>query len=113
MSLITFKDFSKVNLKIGTILAAEEVEGKDKIFKLSIDLGEEDHRELLAGLKEFYSREELEGKQVIVVTNLEPKKIAGIESKGMILAAESREGETTKVSLIEPDKNMPCGSRIY
>jgi len=105
---VLFSDFMKLDLRTAKITEAEDVEGKDKLFKLTIDLGTE-KRTLIAGLKEFYSKEEMLGKTIIVVANLEPKKLAGIESQGMLLAAEHK----GKVSLLTLDKELPSGSKIH
>ncbi len=90
--MISFEDFSKLELKIGTILEAEEVEGSEKLIKLMVDLGEEIPRQILAGIKKWYKAKSLIGKQVVVVVNLEPRTMMGIESQGMMLAADSQDG---------------------
>lgn len=105
--MISFKDFAKMELKVAEIVSVEEVEGKDKLYKLEIDLGEE-KRTILAGIKEWYSAEDLKGKQIIVVANLEPKTLAGIESNGMLLAADVQD---TAV-LLMPDKKVPNGTIV-
>ena len=105
MSEVSFKDFKKVQLRTGTILSVEEF--GDKLYKLRVNADKE--RTLLAGLKQSYSKTELEGKKVIIVANLEPKEMRGVLSEGMLLAAE-KDG---KVSLLTPDKDMLDGSEIY
>lgn len=90
--MITFEDFSKIELKIGTILEAEEVEESEKLIKCIVDLGEEKPRQILAGVKEWYKAEDLIGKQVVVAANLEPKMMMDLESQGMMLAADSEDG---------------------
>lgn len=90
--MITFDDFSKVELKVGTVLEAEEVEGSEKLIKLKVDLGEESPRQILAGIKQWYKSEDLVGKQVVVVANLESRKMMGLESQGMMLAADAAGG---------------------
>lgn len=105
---VSFNDFMKLDLRTAKILEVENVEEKDKLFKLTIELGEE-KRTLVAGLKEFYSAEELQGKTIIIVANLEPKKMAGILSEGMLLAAES----DGKVSLLVLDKELASGTQIH
>lgn len=105
--MITFQDFQKLDIRIGTILEAEPIEGADKLYKLKVDLGDE-KRELVAGIREEYSPEELKGKQIPILINLEPKTIRGIESKGMILAVEIN----GKAILIHPDKQVPNGAKI-
>lgn len=114
MDLINYEHFSKVKLKVGQIISAEDIINKDKLFLLKVDVGENEPRTLFAGIKKFYTKEELQNKKVIVVSNLEPKKISSLESNGMLLAASSMDdaGEE-KVALLEPDKDMPNGSDIY
>lgn len=113
IGIINYEHFSKVLLKVGKIVAVEDIEGKDKLYKLTIDLGEAEARTLLAGIKLHYSKEELLGKQVIVVANLEPKKMGALISQGMLLAAcETKDGKE-KVSLLIPDKDIALGSDIF
>ncbi len=105
--MITFDDFNKLDIRIGTILEAEKVEGADKLLKLLVDIGEE-KRTLVAGIAETYQPEEIIGKQIPILTNLEPKTLRGIESQGMILAVDI-EGKAT---LLHPDKQVPNGSKV-
>jgi len=105
--MINYEDFNKLDVRIGTILEAEKVEGADKLLKLLVDIGGE-KRTLVAGIAETYTPEEIIGKQIPILTNLEPKKFRGIESQGMILAVDI-EGKAT---LIHPDKKVPNGSRV-
>lgn len=107
MDKITFEDFKKLDIRIGKILSAEKVEGTDKLIKLEVDLGEE-KRQLVAGIAKFYEAENLIGKQIPILANLEPRIIRGIESQGMILAASS-EGDCV---LICPEKEIPSGSKV-
>jgi methionyl-tRNA synthetase len=107
--IITFNEWIKIDLKVGEILKIEDVPGADKLYKLEIDLGTET-RILVAGLKLYYTKEELEGKRCIVFCNLEPKKLKGIESKGMILAAVN--DDHSEVKLIQPDGDIELGSRV-
>jgi tRNA-binding protein len=85
MSLISIDDFKRVDLRVGKVLEATRVEGSKKLIKLVVDLGAE-RRQILAGLAEYYKPEELVGKYVVVVANLQPKKMMGLESQGMLLA---------------------------
>lgn len=87
--MITFDDFAKVELKVGKVLSAEPVEGSEKLIKLMVDIGEENPRQIFAGIVKFYTPEELIGKNIIVVANLEPRKMMGSESQGMLLAADT------------------------
>lgn len=85
MSLISLDDFKRVELRIGKVVEATRVEGSKKLIKLVVDLGNE-KRQVLAGLAEYYKPEDFVGKYVVVVANLQPKKMMGLESQGMILA---------------------------
>lgn len=109
MSIIDFKDWEKIQLRVGKILKVEDIEGADKLYKLSIDLGKE-KRTICAGLKEHYKKDELKNKQVIVIANLAPRMMRGIESNGMLLAAVSKEHK--KVILISPEKSIEPGSQV-
>jgi|SRR3989338_1706306 len=104
---INFDDFLKLEVKIGTILEAEKVPDTDKLIKLTIDLGSE-KRQLVAGIAETYEPEDLIGMQIPVLVNLEPRKIKGVESQGMILCAD----ENGKAVLMHPDRKLPNGSKI-
>lgn len=106
--MISFHDFSKVELKIGTVLEAEYVEGSEKLIKLKIDLGEEEPRQVLAGVKKWYKPKDFVGKQVVIVANLEPRKMMGLESEGMMLAADTEDGP---VFLTVP-KKVPPGTKV-
>ena len=104
---ISFEDWQKLKLKTAEILQVEDIKDSDKLYKLTIDLGTET-RTLVAGLKPYYTKEELEGKKCIVFTNLEPKTIKGIESQGMLLAA----GDKNKCILLCPDKKTEDNLKI-
>ena len=106
---ITFDEFQKLDLRVAEITSAEEVEGKDKLLKLSIDLGKE-KRTIVAGIKQYYKKDKLKGKKIIVIANLEPAKLAGVESNGMLLAAGSK--ETDQCVLLTPDADVPNGTKI-
>jgi methionyl-tRNA synthetase len=107
--IVTFNDWEKLDLRVGEILEIDDVSGADKLYKLKIDLGTET-RTLVAGLKQNYTKEELEGKRCIVFCNLEPKKLKGIESKGMILAAVN--DDHSEIKIIQPDGDIEIGSRV-
>lgn len=104
--MISFEDFAKIELKIGTILFAESVEGSKKLIKFQMDFGEEKPRQILSGIKQWYKPEKLIGKQFVFVTNLEPRKMMGLESQGMMLMV----GE--KPVLLVPEKEVPPGTII-
>jgi methionyl-tRNA synthetase len=105
---IVFDDFSKIDLKVGTIVAAEKVEKADKLLKLQVDLGFET-RTIVSGIAMHFKPEDIVGKQVTVVVNLAPRKMRGIESNGMILMAEDANG---KLHFINPEENINPGSGV-
>tara|TARA_B110000014_G_scaffold186551_1_gene135520 strand:+ start:953 stop:1291 length:339 start_codon:yes stop_codon:yes gene_type:complete len=107
MEIINFDDFSKLNIRVGKIIGAEDVEGSNKLIKMKVDIGDEE-RQIVAGISKYYSLDELTNKTVIVLINLEPRKIFGIESQGMLLASIDED----KVSLLQTDKEMIPGSEI-
>lgn len=109
MSTIEFKDWEKIELRVGRIEKAEDIEGADKLYKLLVDLGSE-RRTICAGLKKFYKKSDLEGKKCIVFVNLAPRMMKSIESQGMLLAAVSE--DESQVILIQPEKDIKEGSRI-
>ena len=90
--IISLTDFKKTELKVAKILSVEDIAGKDRLYKLEIDVGEEKPRTLFAGIKQFYAKEQLVGKSIIVVANLQPRKIGALESQGMLLAAQAEDG---------------------
>jgi len=106
---ITFEEFAKVQLKIGKVIRAEGVQGMKKVFKATIDLGTE-KRELAVGGALHYKPEEFVGRTVVVCTNLEPKKIGSIISRGMLLAADGAEGKPVFLTVIE---DTPMGASIH
>ncbi len=107
MDMITFDEFKKMDLRVGEILKAERVEGTDKLLKMEVDIGTE-KRTMVAGVADVYSPEELEGKKFIVIVNLKPAVIRGIESQGMLLAAEV-EGKATIPFF---DKDILTGAKV-
>jgi len=104
--MIDFKDWKKLDIRVGKILNVEEILNADKLYKLEIDIGEK--RTIVAGIKKDYSKEELKGKSCVVLANLQPKKLRGVESRGMILAAVDGE----KVVLLSPEKKVRAGSKV-
>jgi methionyl-tRNA synthetase len=105
---IQFDDFAKIDLKVGTILSAEKVEKADKLLKLEVDLGFE-KRTIVSGIALHFNAEDIIGKQVVVVANLAPRKMRGIESQGMILMAEDKSG---KLHFVNPDTMVDAGSGV-
>jgi len=107
MDKITYNDFQKLDIRIGTILEAEKIEGADKVLKLKIGLGNE-QRTIVAGIAESYKPKSIIGKQIPILANLEPRTIRGIESQGMILAIDIND----KTTLIKPSKKVPNGAKV-
>jgi len=105
---IEYEDFSKMDIRVGTILEAERVPKTKKLLKLKVDTGI-DQRTVVSGIAEYYSPEEIVGKQVSILVNLAPKKLKGIESNGMILMAENAEG---KLCFVSPSESFSNGSEI-
>ena len=103
--MITIDDFKKIELKTAKILEAERVERSDKLIKLKVDLGQE-QRQIIAGIGSIYTPEILIGKQIVVVANLEPRKLMGLESRGMLLAASDEMGPV----LVIPESEVEPGS---
>ena len=105
---IVFDDFGKIDLKTGIILSAQKVPKADKLLQLEIDLGFE-KRTILSGIAMHFQPEEIVGKQVVVVANLAPRMMRGVESNGMILMAEDKEG---KLHFVQPENAIPAGSKV-
>ena len=107
-AVIEYDDFAKLQIQVGQIVKCEEVPKSKKLLCSQVKVGNTT-RQVLSGIKQWYSAKDMIGKQVLVVTNLAPKKIAGLESQGMILLAEDDEGNA---SLVSPEKNIKSGSEI-
>jgi methionyl-tRNA synthetase len=105
---IVFDDFAKIDLKVATIIAAEKVEKADKLLKLQVDLGFE-KRTIVSGIAMHFKPEEIVGRQVVIVANLAPRKMRGIESNGMILMAEDKEG---KLHFVNPESSIDAGAGV-
>jgi len=115
MENITFDHFKSMDLRVAEIKTAEDIEGADKIYKLTIDIGEavpagRQERVIVAGIKQFYPKEELIGKKVVVVANIEPRTLRGITSHGMLLAAST--DDKSQLTLVTVDKDIPNGSKV-
>lgn len=107
MPNITYDDFSKLDLRIAKIISTEKIPGKSRIIKGVIDLGDE-KREIVIGGAEYYQPEELVGKTVVVIANLEPRKIAGFDSNAMLLAADVN----NKPFWLTVQEDIPLGTKI-
>ena len=108
MNTVSFKDFQKLDIRVGEILSAEPIPETDKLMRLTVDLGEEGVRQIVAGIAEYKSAEELIGTRCAFVANLEERTIRGVKSQGMVLAALS-EGT---LSLLAVDSDIPAGTRV-
>ena len=106
--MIGYQDFKNVEMKVGKVLSVEDHPNADKLLVLRVDVGEETPRTLVAGLKGHYAPNELEGKLIVVVTNLEPAQLRGVASNGMLLAAQ----EAEKVVVLTLDEQIAPGSPV-
>lgn len=113
--MISFDEFKKLDIRIGRILEAQAIEGSDKLIRLEVDLGSDPStsselgmRQIVAGIKQFYEPEKLVGREIVVLANLEPRMLKGVESQGMLLAANV-EGRPV---LLKPDTEVPPGSIV-
>ena len=106
--MATIEDFMALDLRVAEIKEAMEHPDADRLFVLKIDIGEEIPRQLVAGIRSGYTTEELVGKKVVVIANLEPATIRGQESQGMILAAKDDNG----IAVLSPEKDVAVGSRV-
>jgi methionyl-tRNA synthetase len=111
---INFDEFQKVELRVAKVLAAERVEGSEKLLKLQLDAGDKDEagssltRQIVAGIGKVYAPENLVGREIVIVANLEPRKLMGLESQGMLLAASDEAGPV----FLMPEHDVPPGSGI-
>ena len=105
---ISIEDFAKVELRVGQVKVAEKVKGADKLLRLEVDLGTE-VRQVVAGIAEAYAPETLIGRKVVIVVNLAPRKLRGLESNGMIVAASAEGGKPVLCGFLE---DVPVGTRL-
>jgi len=108
-SRIGIEDFSKVDLRVGLLLSAEPVKGADKLLHMKIDIGEAEPRTIVAGIAEAYRPEQVMGRKVVIVANLQPRKLRGITSNGMIVAASLEGGRPVLAGFLE---DVPVGARL-
>jgi methionyl-tRNA synthetase len=108
-SQITIDDFSKIELRVGQVLSAERVKGADKLLHLKVDLAEAEPRSIVAGIAEAYQPEQLIGRKVVIVANLAPRKLRGLTSNGMIVAASVEGGKPVLAAFLE---DIPVGARL-
>jgi len=104
---VTYEDFAKLELRVGLVKNAEILEKSEKLLKLTVDFGTEE-RQVLSGIRKFYSPEDVVGKKFVFVTNLQKRKIMGMESQAMIMAAEDEGG----IVLLQPEKDITPGSKV-
>jgi len=105
--MIKLEDFQKLDIKIGKVLSAERIEGSDKLIKLKVDLGQE-VKQIVAGIAQFYDPGYLLNKELVILANLESRKLMGVESQGMLLAATDETG----IAIISPAREVKLGSIV-
>ncbi len=108
-TLVSIEEFARLDLRVARVVAAERIEGTDKLLKLDVDLGTE-KRQLVAGIAQHYAPEDLVGKQIVVVANLRPAKLRGIVSQGMLLAGSTP--DTGQLAIVTTDRELPLGSKV-
>jgi len=108
--MINIEDFLKVEIRVGQILKVEEVESSEKLYRLEVDFGESEPRQVLSGIKKYFTPEDLLNQQFAFITNLEPRKIMGFESQAMILAGGEK--DDNELALMTPNKKIKNGSRL-
>lgn len=106
---VPYEDFSKIELRVARVVGAERVLGSEKLLRLEVDLGDDARRQIIAGIGKAYAPETLAGKEIIVVANLEPRMLMGLESRGMLLAARDAEGIPV---LLTVERDVPPGTKI-
>jgi len=104
--MINFDEFKKMDLRVARVIEAEKVKDSEKLLKLKVDLGDE-KRQIVAGISQFYQPEDLIGKEIVIIANLESKILAGIKSQGMVLTAESE-----RPTILRPEEEVPPGTKI-
>jgi methionyl-tRNA synthetase len=109
-SFIEIDDFAKVDLRVGQVLSAERIPKADKLLLMKVDIGEEQPRQILAGIAQYYEPEKLIGRKVVIVANLKPRKLRGLESQGMVVAASY--GEEGRPVIATFTEDVPNGARL-
>ena len=109
MEHITIDEFKKVEARIGKVLAAEAVEGSEKLIKLSLDFGEDSPTQILSGIRQWYAPESVVGKSMLFVTNLAPRSMMGLESHGMLMAVDGVDGAPV---FLVPETAVAPGSKV-
>ena len=111
MDPVNFEDFTKIDFRVGKVIKAENIEGAETLMRLSVDFGPLGERTILSGIKKWYQPKDLKGRSYVFVYNLEPKKMMGEDSQGMIMAAEDESGENCV--LLVPDDDIAPGTRVH
>jgi methionine--tRNA ligase beta chain len=106
---MTIDEFQKADLRVGKVVSAEAMEGSEKLLKLQVDIGEPQPRQILSGIAKAYNPADLMGKQVVIIANLDPRMMMGLESQGMLLAAHGEDGAPV---LVMPMAEVPAGAKI-
>jgi methionyl-tRNA synthetase len=106
---MTIDEFQQSDLRVGKIVSAERVEGSEKLLKLQVDIAEPAPRQILSGIAKAYAPEDIIGKSVVIIANLDPRMIMGMESQGMLLAAHGEDGSPV---LVLPASDVPRGAKI-
>lgn len=106
---MTIDEFQKSDLRVGKVITAEAMEGSEKLLKLQVDIGEPAPRQILSGIAKSYVPADLVGKQVVIIANLDPRMMMGLESQGMLLAAHGEDGAPV---LVMPASEVPSGAKI-
>jgi len=110
MEYVTYEEFKKMDMRVGTIVEVSPVEGTDKLLRCQIDFGEENLRQIVSGIREFFPEyETLVGKQVLYIVNLEPRMIRGVESQGMLMAVDGKDG---KPVFLTPEFEVAPGAKV-
>ena len=112
MDTVSFTDWMKVQMKVGKIVSVEKVPDSSKLYRLQIDLGGAEPVQVVSGLQRYYTEDELQGKLVIVVANLEPKKLAGLESNGMVLCASDHDSTEDTCVLLTTMTEVKPGMKV-
>jgi len=110
MKKASFEDWKKLEIKVGKIIQVDRVPDADKLYKILVDIGEEEPRQIVSGIVPYYKEDELVGKLICVITNLESAKFRGVESNGMLLAASNN--DDSQVILLSPEKAIDPGAII-
>jgi len=108
-NFISIDEFAKVDLRVGEVKSAEAVKGADKLLHLKVDIGEAEPRTIVAGIALVYKPDQLVGRKVVIVANLQPRKLRGLTSQGMIVAASLGDGQPVLASFLE---DVPVGARL-